>query len=60
MKITKTYADAGAQPESVSSDEAREHLEGRGYYRPGTVDAVLTDNKPIDLRTPWAFYHFEP
>jgi len=40
MKVYRKYYDE-AQGEEITPKEAVEKLEGRGYYKPGTVEALL-------------------
>lgn len=60
MKITKTLNDPDAKPFEIDKEIAVEYLEERGYYEQGTVDKVMHAALKTTLRTPWAFYHFDP
>jgi len=59
MKITKTLNEPNAEPVEIMKETAIEYLEYRGFYKEGTVEEVLQAGVSLNLRTPWAFYHFE-
>ena len=60
MKILKTMNEKNAQPTEITPEQARDYLEDRGYYKQGTVDQILSAACKTTLRTPWAFYDFDP
>lgn len=61
MKITRI--DNGDGKESLHDiEEARDKIEGAGYYKKGTIDEcieVFSVSKNFTLRTPWAHWRFE-
>jgi len=64
MKIFKQFKNESGRTE-ISLEEAKKRLEDAGYWKPGTVDKMLseppfTDSKSVSLWTPWATFYFEP
>jgi len=60
MIITKTHNEPNATPEEITPEQAIDYLEERGYYALGTVQKLLSAACEATLRTPWAFYDFQP
>lgn len=58
MKITRI--DNGDGKESLHDiHDARDRIEGSGYYMSGTIDELLEEGKDFTLRTTWAHWRFE-
>ncbi len=61
MKITRIDNGDGKETEA-NIDEARDRIEGSGYYKAGTIDefiAISKEGEDFTLRTPWAQWKFE-
>lgn len=58
LEIVKTYKGEGMAHSSTRAN-AIVCLEEAGYYPKGTVDRILSEGKPIELQTDWAFWSFE-
>ena len=58
MKITRI--DNGDGKETLHDiEEARDRIEGSGYFKSGTIDECIKNGKGFMLRTPWAHWRFE-
>ena len=58
MKIFKQYIEEETR-EEITKEVAVEYLENRGYFKPGTVESILSDGVALNIRSASAIYYFE-
>jgi len=60
--IKKAYVETPDDWEEITVEQAKDYLEERGYYKPGTVDEIIAaverSGEDMLARTPWARYLF--